>query len=90
MSKRAAIVLLIISFAFVGYVIYGSVARVESECEVCVEFRARLDCRTAAGATESEAQQAAQTTACGLLARGMDQSIACQRAVPRSVRCTSR
>ncbi len=90
MSKRAAIVLLIISFAFVGYVIYGSVARVESECEVCVEFRGRVDCRTAAGATESEAQQTAQMTACGLLARGMDQSIACQRAVPRSVRCTSR
>ncbi len=90
MSKRAAIVLLIISFAFIGYVIYGSVARVESECEVCVEFGARLDCRTAAGATESEARQTAQMTACGLLARGMDQSIACQRTVPRSVRCTGR
>ncbi len=90
MSKRAAIVLLIISFAFIGYVIYGSMARVESECEVCVEFGARLDCRTAAGATESEARQTAQMTACGLLARGMDQSIACQRTVPRSVRCTGR
>jgi hypothetical protein len=73
---------------FVGYVVFGSMARVERTCELCVEFNGQVQCRRGAGATDQEAMDAARTAACGVMAFGMDQSIACQRTPPRSVQCT--
>jgi hypothetical protein len=73
---------------FLAYVVVGSMARVERTCELCVEFNGRTECRRGAGATDQEAKDAAQTAACGVMAFGMDQSIACQRTVPTTVRCT--
>lgn len=78
----------VLALLFVAFVVYNSIARVGHECRVCIEFNGRRDCRSAAGATEEEAKLAAQTTACGLLASGMDQSIACGRAVPETVQCS--
>jgi len=42
--------------------VYGSMARVEKTCEVCVEFNGARRCARAAGATDQEATSAAQTT----------------------------
>ena len=72
----------------VVWVIYGSMARVERACELCVEFNGRTECRRGAGATDKEAMDAAQTAACGVMAFSMDQSIACQNTRPVSVQCT--
>jgi hypothetical protein len=73
-----------------GYVVYGSIARVEHECSVCVEFNGRTRCTRGAGATEAEARRGAQTAACGVLASGMNESIRCDNAPPRSVQCSTR
>ena len=73
----------------VGYVIYGSMARVERQCELCVEFNGQTVCRSGAGATDEEARQAAQTAACAMVAFDMAQSIQCDRTVPKTQRCTS-
>lgn len=73
----------------VGYVIYGSMARVERQCELCVEFNGQTVCRSGAGATDTEARQAAQTAACAMLAFDMAQSIQCDRTVPKTEQCTS-
>ncbi|HXV86564.1 MAG TPA: hypothetical protein VD793_07685 [Gemmatimonadales bacterium] len=73
---------------FGGYVVYGSMARVERACELCVDFQGRTECRRGAGATDREAMDAAQTAACGVMAAGMDQSIACQNTRPRAVQCS--
>ena len=43
----------------------------------------------AAGATDDEAKQAAQTAACAMLAFDMAQSIQCDRTVPKTESCTS-
>jgi len=45
-------------------------------------YRAMLD--------SQDAREGAQTTACGPLASGMDQSIACGRVQPDSVQCRTR
>ncbi|PYO25438.1 MAG: hypothetical protein DMD73_14355, partial [Gemmatimonadetes bacterium] len=65
-------------------------ARAKVRCRVCVEFRGRTTCATAAGATEQAARAGDQTTACGPVASGMDEQIGCGRTAPTSVQCQSR
>lgn len=73
-----------------GYVVYGSIARVQHQCEVCVEFHGGRRCARGAGATEREAREGAQTAACGVLASGMDESIRCQNTPARTTQCAAR
>ena len=74
-----------------GYMIYlttnvsGGVS-----CEVCVEFRGNTECRKATGKDREEAEQAAASTACGLLSGGVTDGIACRNTVPKSVSCQDR
>lgn len=56
-------------------------------CEVCVTFRGREVCRSVDGATEEEARNGAHTNACALLAAGVTDSLACERAPESRVRC---
>lgn len=88
-SRRAMWVILIGMALLIGYVIYGSMARVEVTCELCVELNGRTECRRGAGADRSEAIQAAQISACGTLASGMDETIRCQNLQPKTLQCSS-
>lgn len=63
---------------------------VREECRVCMDFRGRTNCATAAGPTEDAAIETARSTACGPIANGMDESIACGNTPPASVQCRSR
>lgn len=54
--------------------------------EVCMEFRGRTACRSAAGPTREDAVRTAADNACGLLASGMTDSIQCGHTPPKSVR----
>ena len=65
-------------------------ARANQECNVCVEFNGRSNCASALGSSVSEATETAHRTACGPVAQGMNESIACQNRPPVSNRCTSR
>jgi hypothetical protein len=53
---------------------------------VCIAFNGRSACRTAAGATEEFARRTAITNACGEIASGVTDSIACENTQPTSVR----
>ena len=55
------------------------------ECEVCMEFRGRIDCRKALGPDKKSCQRTGTDNACGLLASGMTESIACTSTPPRRV-----
>ncbi len=74
---------------FAGYIIFGSLSVVQAECELCVTFRGRTECRTGSGATGAEARQAAQKAACAVMAAGMNESIACQNTAPTNVQCST-
>jgi len=87
MSRRAAFAIAIAMVLLMGYVVYGSMARVEYTCELCVEFNGMRECRRGAGANEQEAAQAATTSACGTMAHGMDESIRCQNTPPATRQC---
>ena len=78
----------IVAVAFVAFLAYSSVTRQQLTCEVCLTFGGGDRCAKASGPTPAAATETATTTACGVLAHGMDGTIACGRTKPRSVSCT--
>lgn len=84
------VALLVAITVFAAYIIYGSLSVVQAECELCVTFRGRTECRRGSGATEAEAQQAAVKAACAVMAQGMNESVACSNAAPTNVSCPGR
>jgi hypothetical protein len=87
-SRKTLVTLAIL--AFVAFLAWSTLAAQKVECEVCVEFANGRNCATATAATEREAAQSAQTTACGPLASGMTASIACGNAPPLRRQCRVR
>jgi hypothetical protein len=71
---------------FVVLVVYWSLHLGQVKVEVCIEFRDRSNCGTAAAPTEEEAIRTATDNACALISSGMTDSIACSRTPPSSVR----
>lgn len=88
--KRSTLFTIAAVLAVVLLFFYMTTARATEECAVCIEFQGGTNCATAAGRTAAEATEAAQNTACGPLARGMNESIACGNRAPASVQCKSR
>ena len=86
--KKLLAVLGILSF--IGFLAWTTVSAQKVECEVCVQFGSGRNCATATAADETTATQSAQTTACGPLASGMNESIACGNRPPVSRQCRTR
>ena len=87
MSVRSRLLTFAVIVGFIALLLYNTLSAQKVECQVCVEFQGRRNCATASHASENEAIQSAQTTACGILANGMTESIACGRTPPVSSRC---
>ena len=86
MKRSTGITLLIIA-AVVGLFFYMTTASATRTCRVCVGYGGNQNCATAKAATVAAARQGAQATACGTLAHGMNETIACGNAQPRVVEC---
>ena len=56
-------------------------------CEVCVEFNGQRQCSKASGPNQKEAARTAHSTACGPVANGMNDKIACDSRQPALLRC---
>ena len=78
----------IFAIGFVALLAYTSIKPQGVTCEVCMTFNGGGRCAKASGPTKPAATETAQTAACGPLAAGMDQTIACGRTQPKSVSCT--
>jgi len=89
--KRLRTVALFVALAvFVAYIVYGSLSSVQAECELCVTYEGRTECRRGSGVDEEDARKAAVKAACGVMASGMNESIACGNTPPTNVRCPPR
>jgi hypothetical protein len=60
------------------------------ECEVCVEWRDRQNCRVVVGPTQAEARNGAISNACATLTRGVTEGLRCEGKEPVSVQCRER
>jgi hypothetical protein len=85
--KRSTLITLAVILAVIALFVYLSTARATEQCTVCMEFKGRSNCATAAGQTAAEATETAHNTACGPIANGMNESIACGNLAPVSVQC---
>ena len=81
---------LLAALGLVAFLAWRTLAPQRAECEVCVAFRGGRNCASASAESQPEAARSAQSTACGLLASGMDEGIACDRTEPAVVRCRNR
>ena len=75
---------------FIAGVVYFSMTIAQHQCEVCITFRGRTVCRTAASGTREASIESAVSSACGTLAAGMTESIRCSNTKPDLVDCRGR
>lgn len=88
--KRGTVIGLVIAALFAGFLLWSTLSAQRVECEVCVEFNGARNCAIATGESEAEALRTAQSTACGPVTQGMNESIACQNRPPVAPRCSTR
>jgi hypothetical protein len=74
MARPGKLLTLLAVLAFAGLLLYSTLSSQRVECTVTVAF-------------EADASREAQTTACGPLVQGMNESIACGRIPPISRQC---
>jgi hypothetical protein len=80
--SKGTVIGVVAAVGFAGFLLYGTLESQGAECFVVVDFRGRIDSATASAATEADAARQAQSTACGTIAFGMDESIACGNVRP--------
>jgi hypothetical protein len=89
MTARARTLTILVVLGFAAFLLWTTLTSQRVECSVTVEFRGERRSATASAATEADAAEQAQTAACGPIARGMDESIACSRVAPVARRCAT-
>lgn len=90
MRNKRRLIGITVVIGFIGYLLWSTLASQRAECRVCVAFKGRRNCATASAASEKDARRNAQTTACGVLASGMNDGIACGNIEPERVECGKR
>jgi len=78
---------LLLVLALAAFLLWSTLSSQRVECSVTVEFGGGQNSGTASAASESDAAREAQTAACGPLAQGMNESIACGRIPPITRHC---
>lgn len=87
MTHRGKLLTLLIVAVFTGLLLWSTLSSQRVECTATVLFSGSRGSATASAASESDATREALTAACGPLAQGMDERIACSRTPPVSHRC---
>ncbi len=85
--KRSTLLTAGVLAALGGFLLWSTLASQRHECTVAVTYRGHADTATASAETEQDARRQAQTTACGTLAAGMSESIACDNTPPDFTEC---
>jgi hypothetical protein len=87
MTARGKVLSLLALLAFTLFLLWSTLSSQRVECSVTVDFGGRQGEGTASAASEQDATREAQTAACGPLAAGMNDRIACGRIPPVSRHC---
>lgn len=85
MPKLLRFAIIVLVLASLAYIFYASSRTAQFRVKVCVTFAGQTACATAAGRTRADAERAAHDTACGQIASGVTDTVACQRTRATSV-----
>ncbi|MCI0347875.1 MAG: hypothetical protein L0Z53_00480 [Acidobacteriales bacterium] len=86
MSKRQKMIVGLVAVALFGFIVYSTVLQASHEYEVCVNYKGRSHCATAAGRTAQEAINTGHQVGCALITNGRDENMACLAQAPASTR----
>ena len=78
---------LAIALLFFAALLYATFGLGGIDCEVCINYRGRSECRTVTAPDREQAIAQATSTACALLSGGVTDSMECSRTAPTSLRC---
>jgi hypothetical protein len=87
LTKRGRLLTLLVVLGFGGFLLWSTLTSQRAECTVTVAFNNTENTATAWAGSEADATREAQTAACGPIAHGMNESIACSRIPPVSRQC---
>jgi hypothetical protein len=87
--KRSTLVTIGALVALGAFLLYSTLTSQKYSCTVSVTYQGRNGTATASAASEHDAKQQAQTTACGPITSGMNESIACSNTPPAKTECTT-
>lgn len=90
MKKRGPLIAIVAVAGLIGFLLWSTLGAQRVQCHACVDFNNQHNCADASASTQPEAARSAQSTACGTLAQGMDQSIACSNRQPAVLQCSTR
>lgn len=88
MKRYRNLIITILLVAGMGAIFWQKTMAAQlATCEVCVVFNGQRQCSTASGPDAKEAARTAHSTACGPVANGMNEKIACDSRPPALLRC---
>jgi hypothetical protein len=88
--KPGKLVAALVVAALIAFLIWSTLGAQRVECRVCAEYGGQRNCASASASTREEAARSAQSTACGTIARGMNESIACSNRPPVELVCKTK
>jgi hypothetical protein len=83
--KKPVLVGILIFLALMGLLAYSTLKLGGTRVEVCMAFHGQQSCRTASGKDREQAARTAIQNACGEIASGVTDSLACERSEPVKV-----
>jgi hypothetical protein len=87
MTKPGRLLTFLVVLLFAAFLLWSTLASQHVECTVEVAFAGARGSGTASASSQDDALREAQTAACGPVAQGMNDRIACGRVPPVRQRC---
>jgi hypothetical protein len=85
MKKKPVLIAIVFVLVFLGVIVYSTLNLSQNKVEVCMTFKGQTVCKTASATTREFALRTATTNACGELAGGVTETMACNQAEPSKV-----
>jgi hypothetical protein len=83
--KKPVLVGIVLFLALMALLAYSTLKLGGTRVEVCMAFNGQQSCRTASGSSREQATRTAIQNACGEIASGVTDSLACERSEPVKV-----
>lgn len=83
--KKPVLIGIVIVAAILGLLVYSSLNLTQHRVELCIEFKGQSRCKIASGSSQEAAYRTALDNACGELAGGVTDTLACQRSEPTKI-----
>lgn len=80
--KKPVLVGIAIVAVILGIMVYSMMNLSSNRVEVCIQFNGVTNCKIARGATQEDAVRTATSNACGEIAGGVTDTMACLRSEP--------